>query len=77
MWRAFLSLLRERIGYGTIIAVLLELPGNNPMAVMGHPDNLKLLSSMTLFAQITGKDSIFHLSTDVNIRNVRKISYTA
>lgn len=43
-----------------ITTALLELHGNDPLAVMGHPDDLKLLSSMTLFAQISDRGSIFH-----------------
>ena len=43
-----------------ITTALLELTGNDPLAVMGHPDDLKLLSSMTLFAQISDRGSIFH-----------------
>lgn len=43
-----------------ITSALLELPGNDPLAVMGHPDELKLLSSMTLFSQISGPGSVFH-----------------
>lgn len=33
-----------------ISGALLELPGSDPGAVMGYPDDLKLRSSMTLFA---------------------------
>ncbi len=33
----------------TITKALLELEESDPMRVMGYPDNLKLLSSMTLF----------------------------
>lgn len=48
--KAYLAdpLLRARlIG---ISEALLALPGNDPTAVMGYPDDLKLRSSMTLFA---------------------------
>ena len=31
---------------------------------MGHPDDLKLLSSMTLFAQISDEGSVFHQVID-------------
>ena len=47
-----------------ITMALLELPENNPLSVMGHPDDLKLLSSMTLFAQISDEGSIFHQVID-------------
>ena len=47
-----------------ITTALLELPKNNPLSVMGHPDDLKLLSSMTLFAQISDEGSIFHQVID-------------
>ena len=38
---------------------LLKLKTNNPMEVMGFPDNLKLCSSMTLFHLVAPKDTIF------------------
>jgi uncharacterized protein (DUF1810 family) len=38
---------------------LLELPGNNATAIMGHPDDMKLHSSMTLFSLVPGADSVF------------------
>lgn len=47
-----------------ITTALLTLPGKDPKAVMGHPDEIKLLSSMTLFAQISGDNSIFHQVID-------------
>lgn len=37
---------------------LLELPGSDPTAVMGYPDDLKLRSSMTLFKQVSD-DPVF------------------
>ena len=36
-----------------ISSALLALDENNPTAVMGYPDDLKLRSSMTLFAQVS------------------------
>ncbi|MDN3583401.1 DUF1810 domain-containing protein [Mucilaginibacter flavus] len=42
-----------------ITAALLQLPGNNANQVMGSPDDLKLRSSMTLFALVEGNDSVF------------------
>ncbi len=38
---------------------LLRLPGNNAIAVMGSPDDLKLRSSMTLFSLVPGADPVF------------------
>lgn len=42
-----------------ISRALLTLPGSNATAVMGTPDDLKLRSSMTLFAQVPGADPVF------------------
>ena len=42
-----------------ISAALLELDSNNATHVMGSPDDLKLRSSMTLFALVQGNDSVF------------------
>jgi uncharacterized protein (DUF1810 family) len=42
-----------------ISRALLALPGSNATAVMGSPDDLKLRSSMTLFAQVPGADAVF------------------
>ena len=38
---------------------LLELKSNNPLDVMGYPDNLKLKSSMTLFSEVSD-DEVFN-----------------
>jgi len=42
-----------------ISRTLLDLPGSNATVVMGSPDDLKLRSSMTLFAQVSGTDNVF------------------
>lgn len=42
-----------------ISRALRALPGSNATAVMGTPDDLKLRSSMTLFAQVPGADAVF------------------
>jgi len=42
-----------------ISAALLDLKSNNATQVMGSPDDLKLRSSMTLFALVEGNDSVF------------------
>lgn len=43
-----------------ICEALLELKTDDPRAVFGRPDDMKLRSSMTLFALVSGRDSIFH-----------------
>ena len=47
-----------------ITEVLLKLNENDPLKVMGSPDDLKLKSCMTLFAYISENDSIFHRVLD-------------
>lgn len=42
-----------------ISQALLLLDNNNPYQVMGWIDGIKLCSSMTLFAEIAGYDSVF------------------
>ena len=42
-----------------ISEALLQLETNSPIQVMGDIDGLKLRSSMTLFAEIEGYDSVF------------------
>src|SRR5689334_1276863 len=39
---------------------LLKLQGTNVQEIMGYPDDLKLRSSMTLFAMISKTESVFH-----------------
>ena len=57
--RAYLShpILGRRLK--EIAGALLELNESDPGRVMGYPDNLKLCSSMTLFAQAEGADPVF------------------
>ncbi len=43
-----------------ISAVLLELDTNNASEVFGWPDDMKLRSSMTLFALVSEENSVFH-----------------
>ena len=43
---------------------LLGVPGSNATSVMGSPDDLKLRSSMTLFAQVPGADPVFQAVLD-------------
>ena len=40
-----------------ISSVLLALETNDPLDVMGYPDNLKLCSCMTLFSRVTDDDN--------------------
>ena len=47
-----------------ISRALLTLPGSNATTVMGTPDDLKLRSSMTLFAQVPGSDAVFQQVLD-------------
>lgn len=42
-----------------ISAALMELKSNSATQIMGSPDDLKLRSSMTLFALVEGNDSVF------------------
>ncbi len=42
-----------------ISKALLSLPGNDPYAILGSPDDLKLRSSMTLFSKVPGADPVF------------------
>ena len=47
-----------------ITEALLNLEENDPLKVMGSPDDLKLKSCMTLFAYISENGSIFHRVLD-------------
>ena len=40
-------------------ATLLRVEGRSAEEIMGYPDFLKLQSSMTLFGEIAGADSVF------------------
>ena len=48
----------------TICEALVELGGNDAHAVFGSPDDMKLKSSMTLFAAVSGSSSIFNKVLD-------------
>ena len=43
---------------------LLAVPNATATEIMGTPDDLKLRSSATLFAQVAGDDSVFHRLLD-------------
>lgn len=47
-----------------ISEALLKLQSNDPLRVMGFPDNLKLKSSMTLFAEVAPEYSVFQKVLD-------------
>ena len=47
-----------------ISAVLLALESNDPRSVMGYPDDLKLRSSMTLFALAAPEETVFQKVLD-------------
>ena len=47
-----------------IAQALLNLNENDPLKVMGRPDDMKLKSCMTLFAQISENNSVFHQVLD-------------
>ena len=47
-----------------ISKVLLELESNDATAIMGYPDNLKLRSCMTLFAEADPNEDIFQKVLD-------------
>ena len=51
------SVLRARLV--EISQALLALESNNPTQVMGYPDDLKLKSSMTLFAEVAPDIPVF------------------
>lgn len=54
--------LRDRLV--EISQALLELGDNDPVAVMGHIDALKLRSCMTLFSLVEGADPVFQAVLD-------------
>ena len=43
----------------TICKALLEQENTDALRIFGNPDNLKLKSSMTLFAEVDGSDPVF------------------
>ena len=58
--RAYLQDKYLRNNLETICKALLELKTNDALTIFGKPDNMKLKSSMTLFAYISDETSIFH-----------------
>jgi uncharacterized protein (DUF1810 family) len=47
-----------------ICRILLDLTGKNAHEIFGSPDDLKLKSSMTLFASLENPDPVFHSVLD-------------
>jgi len=47
-----------------ISSVLLNIKSNDAREVMGYPDDLKLRSSMTLFAEISSENAVFQKVLD-------------
>lgn len=62
--RAFLEDPYLSANLNEICLALLELEINDALAVLGYPDNMKLKSSMTLFAAISEDNSVFHRVID-------------
>ena len=48
----------------TLCEALLELKSSNATAIMGSPDDVKLKSSMTLFASLPGANPVFQRVLD-------------
>ncbi|RON38303.1 DUF1810 domain-containing protein [Pseudomonas brassicacearum] len=48
----------------TCTQLVLNIENSSIAAIFGHPDNLKFHSSMTLFAQVAGANSVFHQALD-------------
>ncbi len=44
--------------------LLLQIENKSASEILGHPDDLKLSSSMTLFARVSGKNSIYQKVLD-------------
>lgn len=47
-----------------IAEALIETPGDDAFRIFGSPDDLKLRSSMTLFASVSGSSSVFQQVLD-------------
>lgn len=43
---------------------LLAIQGKSASEIFGSPDDMKLRSSVTLFAQVSPRDSVFHRALD-------------
>jgi uncharacterized protein (DUF1810 family) len=62
--RAYLAdpVLGERLRECT--EALMKVPGRSASEIFGYPDDLKLCSSLTLFAQLTPPQSVFNRALD-------------
>jgi uncharacterized protein (DUF1810 family) len=61
----------------SICHALLDLPGNNANDVFGSPDDLKLKSSMTLFASLPESDPVFQLLIEKYFNGMKDIKTLA
>jgi uncharacterized protein (DUF1810 family) len=52
-----------------ISSELLKLPANDANSIFGSPDDMKLRSSMTLFAEVPGADGVFQKVLDKFFNN--------
>ncbi len=43
---------------------VLKVEGRSALEIFGEPDDIKFRSSMTLFAQVSSEDDIFHRALD-------------
>ncbi|MDO8707540.1 MULTISPECIES: DUF1810 domain-containing protein [Pseudomonas] len=55
----------------TCTQLVLDIKQRSIAEIFGHPDNLKFHSSMTLFAQIAPKGSVFHKALDQYFHGIR------
>ncbi|MFJ7285008.1 DUF1810 domain-containing protein [Pseudomonas sp. NPDC099000] len=55
----------------TCTQLVLDIKQRTITEIFGHPDNLKFHSSMTLFAQIAPKGSVFHKALDQYFHGIR------
>lgn len=53
------------------VEAVLAVEGRSASAIFGYPDDLKLRSSMTLFARVAGPDSVFIRVLDKYFRGVQ------
>ena len=53
------------------VQILLELKGRSASDIFGYPDDMKLKSSLTLFASITEPESVFARALDMYFQGER------
>ncbi|VVN92027.1 DUF1810 domain-containing protein [Pseudomonas fluorescens] len=49
---------------------VLDIQDRSIAEIFGHPDDLKFHSSMTLFAQVSPKDSLFHKALELHFHGI-------